>query len=184
MKISEYIVNLLSRDIDFNKIMEDYNATVADIRDTFYNGKTKITNLNLEYFQSYTYELVYGNLITGIQFMKEDKPYYMMISADSFYEPPKQIAVGTTDGENIHMIMGNVPDTSVVEIVSFPKEKANQKSSENISKGYRKTIHFANDNDMELMERDKKCLEYGLEATNVFCSIIRESEAKRKELSL
>lgn len=184
MKISEYIVSLLSKEIDFNQIMKDYNITVADIRDTFYNGKTKITNLNLEYFQSYTYELVYGNLITGIQFDDKNKPYYMMISADSFYDLPKQIAVGTVDGDNIHMLIENVPSTSIIQIVSFPREKNHQKNNGIISNCYRKTIHFVKDSDMELLEKDRKCLECGIEASDVFCSIISERENKRKKLSL
>ena len=180
MKISEYIVDLLSKGIDFNKITKDYNATVADIRDTFYNEKTKITNLNLEYFQLYTYDFVHGNLITGIQFVKENKPYYMIMSADSFYDLPKQIALGTTDGEDILMMVGNMPSTSVVEIVSFPKEKICQKSDESISKMYRKTIHFVKDSDMELMDKDKKCIDCALEATNVFCSIIKKTKLKER----
>ena len=180
--MDNYIENLQQNRESLTSIMKKYDITVEDIRDVVYSSKINITSINLEYFVLHNYTIVIGDFITGVSYEKDNKDYYMMISANSFYANPRQIAIGTSYQDNIYMIMENFPSREIVELVSFPKNAINEHTRGFIPKSFRKSVNLQTlDINIE-DENIKKCLECGLEASDVFCELVNEIEGKRKKL--
>ena len=109
-----------------------------------------------------------------------------MVSANSRFAPPQQVAVGMLDKENIYMMSEDFPNTTSIGLVAFPRFLINQRSKGFVPKSYRDTIHLLRARSTLVNSESKKCLEYGFEAMDVFCSLINQikNQDKRKKLSI
>ena len=180
--MDNYIENIQQNRKSLTSVMKKYDITVEDIRDVVYGSKTKITGINLEFFKLHDYTIVIGDFITGVSYEKDSKDYYMMISANSFYANPRQIAIGTSYQDNIYMMIESFPSREIIELVSFPKSSINKDTKGFIPKSFRKTVNLQS-LDINLADENiKKCLECGFNASNVFCELVNEIEVKRKKL--
>lgn len=182
-KYIEYIKNIQLKQTDFTNTLANTNKTVEDIGNIFANNKNKITGINIECFKLHNYKIVSGNLITGMQIIENNKPYYIMLGANSLYSKPYQIAIGTTDGMNIYMIREFIPNNQSTELISISTKIVNQNKKELVSKKSLKLDTIV-DSNVELTEEMLKAVEHCLESSNILCSIINQTEDKRKKLTL
>lgn len=169
-----------------SSIMDEQEVTTTDIFDVFNNLTQNIKDLGVSSFNLADYNVVYGDYVTGVQYTKDDRTYYMMIGANSRFAPPHQIAVGAIDNDKVYMMSEDFPSTTSIGLVAFPKFAVNQRTLGFVSKSYRDTIHLFRTRSTLISDEGIKCLECGFEAIDAFCLLVKEvkNQDKRKKLSL
>lgn len=167
-------------------IMDNQNITTTDIMNSFYRLSSELQSLGVDNFRLESYNVVLGNFITGLQYTKDNKTYYMMISADSQFSVPRQIAVGMSDNDKVYMMCEDVPSTSTINLMSFPKLVINQRIKGFSLGGYRDTMHLFMARPLAYNDESIKCMECGFEAINEFCKLANQvkNQDKRKKLSI
>jgi len=167
-------------------VMEEQNITAHDIMNTFYKLSQDVQNLGVEHFKLEAYNVVFGNFVTGIKYSKDDEQYYMMIGADNYWTIPRQIAVGTVVDGKIYMMCEDLSNANSIDLIAFPKFVINQRMKGLTLSSYRDTIQLFFARQTSLSDESLKCLKYGFESIDVFCSLINQvkNQNKRKKLSI
>ena len=171
-------------------VMEEKGITSNDLMNTFYKLSDEVKDCGVEPFRLEAYNVVFGKYITSVQYTKDDKQYYMMMGADSYWTIPRQITVGTVINDKVYMMCEDLVNANSIELIAFPKFAINQRMNSFVLGSYRDTIRlFSNRYGIGMLSSEsEKCLECGFESMDVFCSLINEvkeqDKGKRKKLSI
>ena len=163
-------------------VMSELDMTVEDIRTMITGAKTKVTGINFSCFEKLCeHKIVFDDFISGVQYEKNNRIYYMFAAAKSYYASPTQVAVGVgdSDSNNIYMVSEFISDSNhMVELLAFSK-KDNMQSELSRFYGRRVLRERLLEN---TTDNDKKCLECGVEAAKLFTELLENQKIKRKKM--
>ena len=155
-----------------------------EIKDCFYRDETSnikkiFPNENIRYCNCDN-SIVKGKFCLGIKYTKRDENYYIFLSANSVWSPPKSIAIGKEEKGIIYLIKEKFPNGEFcATLIEIPKEKIESQENIFIQKSYLHDIFISpshlDKSMLEIKDEDVKCLEIAYEGIEVFSELIKKS---------
>lgn len=161
------------------------NLKRSQIKEFFYNSdnrysiKALFPDKDLEYCQCRMYDIVLGDYQLGVKYADKNGTYYMFLSANSFWAPPQDVAIGKAVGGKIYLIREHFPIPGCqLNFREIPEEYINRNESGFRPKSYNHSILITQSNMEEaiksITDEDVKCLKIAYEGVRAFSKLIGE----------
>ena len=157
----------------------------SQIKKFFYNDddsrniKVLFPDKNLEYCQCHMYEIVVGDYQLGLKYVNENGTYYMFLSANSFWAPPQDVAIGKAVEGKIYLIREHLPnDDYCLTFREIPEEYINRNESGFRPRSYNHFIYASpshiEEASKDITYEDLKCFNIAYEGVCAFGKLIEE----------
>lgn len=155
------------------------------IKEFFYNNDDKrsikaiFPNRDLEYCQCHMYDIVVGDYQLGLKYVNENGTYYMFLSANTFWTPPQDVAIGKAIDGKIYLIREKFPNHKYsLNFREIPEEYVNRNERGFRPRSYNHDIYIAPNNigeaSKDITNEDIKCLKIAYEGVRAFSKLIKE----------
>lgn len=161
------------------------NLKQSQIKEYFYNDddrhniRTLFPDKNLEYCQCQMYDIVVGDYQLGLKYVNEQGTYYMFLSANSYWAPPQDVAIGKAVDGKIYLIREHFPNYGYsLNFREIPEEYINKNERGFRPRSYNHSIFVMpsriEQTLEEITDEDVKCLKIAYDGIRAFSKLIEE----------